>query len=755
MDSLGLDIPFRFYSDSYELLEKIGQGGFGEVYKARLIKTGQLVAIKFLTLSSEYSEDKKRRYIERFEREILLVSRLQHPNIVRLLDKGCFKNEQVYAVFEYVTGSTLKEVLTESGPLSPVEASDIMGQVLDALIHAHEKGVIHRDLKPANIILSKVGFKVHAKILDFGIGSLVKDARQIEYKTITLTQETLGTPSYSAPEQLRGELPTPKTDIYVWGLVFLECLTGFPAVSGSSLASIFHKQLSPNNIPFPPAIVGHPISELLRRVLNKKSNERMATAADVYKELNKINFSTLVGRLQNSEIDKKLERYNRLSTDETVINDICMLYTGVTERRQITALSICLNIRTVIEGVFDDEVIDALHRDQRSQCQDIAIRYGAFHAGTLGDTLLFYFGYPVVSDNDSRLCARTILDIVSGINKRNALLESSQGLVVEVRVGMHTGMVTCYDDTPPEGDAPNISLELSRKAGRNQILCTEASQRMLSSYIKFDFLHASPLGVNSVSTKLFNLTGEREVEVFGFLRGIRKDNAFIGRDQEMDQLKIFLNQVSGSFESLPVKLPNGASKTSEEGKVKSYKTRLAHVYGEAGIGKSRLIFELRNESKKMQHIVAQCLPEHQNNALYPILNIFKHRYYLDSLSSQDAFERLRSLILKLDTSLIGGKESSKEQCLLILCSWLNLSLDDGIEGSVLPPMEQKQLLFLALTALLTTREEYEPDQSSNASDNTACKIFIFEDIHWADPTTIEFIAQFVQSDAVVNERGGL
>jgi len=96
----------NFHSDAYQLLEKIGEGGFGEVYKAIQSTTNQTVAIKFLMLNAVFDEDKKKRYIDRFERETLLVSRLQHPNIVRLLDKGRNDSDLLYAVFEYVDGGT-------------------------------------------------------------------------------------------------------------------------------------------------------------------------------------------------------------------------------------------------------------------------------------------------------------------------------------------------------------------------------------------------------------------------------------------------------------------------------------------------------------------------------------------------------------------------------------------------------------------------------------------------------------------------
>ena len=298
-------ITLQFNSDAYQLIEKIGEGGFASVYRAVLLKTGQEVAIKFLNINTDFDAEKKQRYIDRFERETLLVSKLQHPNIVRLLDKGRSNDHLLYAVFEYVQGQTLKQVIAQNGALKPVMAAEIMTQVLDALAHAHQLGVIHRDIKPANIMLTQTGAKTHVKVLDFGIGTLINDAQHTDYKSITLTQETLGTPSYSAPEQLRGEPPTVKTDIYVWALVFIECLTAKPAMAGSSIASIFHKQLSQNNVPLSAALMGHPIAAILRRALQKKSHERTVTAQELFAEVSQLNFANLVGDLSGQEPSSK------------------------------------------------------------------------------------------------------------------------------------------------------------------------------------------------------------------------------------------------------------------------------------------------------------------------------------------------------------------------------------------------------------------------------------------------------------------
>ncbi len=697
----------QFDSKAYTLFEKIGEGGFGRVFRAKQLNTGQLVAIKFMSLDSLFDAATKKRYIERFERETQLCSRLQHPNIVRLLDKGqC--NELFYAVFEYVEGQTLKQRLAESGPLAPSAAAQIMTQVLDALSHAHEQGVIHRDIKPANIMLSKAGTKTHAKVLDFGIGTLALEARQLDHKTITLTRETLGTPAYSAPEQLRGEPPTPKTDIYVWGLVFIESLTAQPAISGSSLAAIFHKQLNQSNVPIPAALAGHPVATLLRRVLHKQADERAASAAEVYHELSQLNFSTLVGDITGSVSLPASNHSTTAQTDDdaTQITGLQLSQTAMTERKQITALSLSLHIKATGDNQIDHEVADALHRDQLAQCIDIAIRFGACHVGTLAGSLLFYFGYPLVSDNDGRLCARTALEISSKINKRNVLLKQTQGLETSVKMGMNSGIVTIHADAIPDGETANIAAQLAQMAAHNQILTTPGSKRQLDAYLEFQPQSSQQVGLSNQPMPIYSLIGEHQVEAFGFLRGNKNNHQLIGREQELESLtKLVQNK----------QYHHGAS------------AQCAHVHGEAGIGKSRLIFELRTRASGFTHYVAQCLPEHKNNALYPILNVVKHKYSLDALNPETAAQALAQ-------ALTGHKHIKAQQTLPILCSWLTLPLPEDIQAAVYSPDIQKQMLFDALIALLvrpTTMLDQQPG------------LFLFEDMHWADPTSIEFIAKLV------------
>ncbi|MBQ4845425.1 TOMM system kinase/cyclase fusion protein [Pseudoalteromonas sp. MMG005] len=693
-------ITDSFDSAHYELIHKIGEGGFGKVFKARHKNTNQFVAIKFLALEPHLEEQKKRRYIERFKRETQLSSQLQHPHIVRLLDKGQVDDHLLYGVFEYVDGISLRQHLTQEGALNAVDATDVMLQVLDALIHAHSRGIIHRDIKPANIMLAKSGAKTYAKILDFGIGTLVSEHRQPDFNTLTLTQETLGTPSYSAPEQLRGEPATTKTDLYVWGLVYLECLTGLPAVTGSSIASIYHKQLSDINVPLPAPLLGHPLASLLRRVLKKNAIDRVITSQESFNELNSINVANLVGILTKGEAQHGFD-------DDTVIlrkdaeGDQGNHHTLLTERKQITVLALKISISEISDNTKDLDVIDALTKAQLNQCIDIATRFNAYHVGTLGDMLLFYFGFPIASDNDTRLSARTALEIMSEMSKRDALMQDVHGISFNIHIGLHTGVFVTYANAIPEGHITNTAMELARCAKPKQILCSGDSRAILEPYSEFEGTELPNLQQPGSPATVYSLKGERQVEAFGFMRGTRNNHELIGREKELDKT---LSVIKG----------------------KNTQSHLTHIHGEAGIGKSRLLQEIRSHAGQYQHLVAQCLPEHQNNALYPVLTLIRYLFNTAHLDVQSAITLFSDIIQKQDQSV------TATQAMPILLIWLNIELPEDMQASTLAPDQQKIILFNSLTALLL-------NQQYSLSEN---KLYIIEDIHWADTTTIEFLQHF-------------
>jgi serine/threonine-protein kinase len=253
----------------YELLDVIGRGGMGVVYRGRDRVLDRTVAVK--VLPAEHAED--RTLVERFVREARAAARLSHPNIVAVYDTGQEANVR-YIVMEYVPGSSLAELLRERGPLEVPEAVDIAAQVASALAAAHGAGIIHRDIKPANVMVLPSG---STKVLDFGIARAAADG------ALTRTTMVLGSAPYIAPEVALGGSADERSDIYSLGCVLYEMLTGKPPFIGDLPAALMYQHA--NAAPRPPrevdpAIPGS-LDALVMRMLAKRPDDRPQDAAQL------------------------------------------------------------------------------------------------------------------------------------------------------------------------------------------------------------------------------------------------------------------------------------------------------------------------------------------------------------------------------------------------------------------------------------------------------------------------------------------
>ncbi|MCP4219857.1 MAG: protein kinase [bacterium] len=264
----------RKYIAHYRIVEEIGSGGVGIVYKAHSIKSkSDQVAIK--VLREEYSRDETTR--QRFKSEGSIIDKLSHPNIVNIREKGIY-NDRLYLVMELLNGETLQQRIQREGAMEMTSAMSIMGQVADAIFYIHGKSIFHRDLKPANIILVADEEKRDtAKLLDFGL------AREKFRTTITTTGVFMGTISYMPPEQLSGLPFSPRGDIFAMGVIFYEMLSGKSAFPGTSAPDVIRKiltetpvRLSDHRPATPPALCG-----LVEQMMDKSPEARPSLEAIV------------------------------------------------------------------------------------------------------------------------------------------------------------------------------------------------------------------------------------------------------------------------------------------------------------------------------------------------------------------------------------------------------------------------------------------------------------------------------------------
>jgi len=267
----------KFLNDRYELIEKIGEGGMAEVYKAKCHVLQRFVAVKIL--KSQFHEDYE--FIKKFDVESKSAAKLNHPNVVNIFDVG-IEGEIRFIVMEYIDGITLKKYIKEQeGFLSDNKIIDFSLQIAMALEHAHKNNIIHRDIKPQNIMISKDGI---IKVADFGI------AQAVSSSTVINTREMVGSVHYSSPEQTRGKIVDNRTDIYSLGIVMYEMATGHLPFSGETAIAVALKHMKEQVLE--PSKINKGLSQglenIILKALKKNPEHRYQKINELISDLYKI-----------------------------------------------------------------------------------------------------------------------------------------------------------------------------------------------------------------------------------------------------------------------------------------------------------------------------------------------------------------------------------------------------------------------------------------------------------------------------------
>ena len=675
----------------YQVLQEIGSGGFSEVFRVRQLATGQLAALKVL---KQVPATRAAAQEQRFEREIALLAQLHHPHIVQLLDKGQLADGRYFAVFELVDGISLSDYLLERGALPANEAGELMLQVLDALVCAHRQGIVHRDLKPHNIMVVRTGAACNIKVLDFGIGAITHEQRVAGYVSLTLTQDAIGTPQYCAPEQIRGDAPSTQSDLYAWGLVFLECLLGQPALNGSSIAEILHFHLGGQEVALPPALIGHPLADLLRRVLKKKIHERSRDTEKVWQELKAMPLQDLVGVFRSATLD---------ASTQSQMTPLAQSY--FREKRQLTVLSCQLSIVPRVDRPgapsVDLEALEILQRDMLSQCMDLATQYGGWVADTFVEHFLVYFGYPQASDTAARRAACTAQALLEFAEQKKAQFDQFQQVDVQLRVGMHTGQVLIAANQLPTGFAMRVATQLAQMSPVNSALLSSASVQCLGPHHALQMSSLSAQTQQLYAWDVFLLT-RANAQTFAttsevIQRAGASESPIYGRGEQLLELR----------------------------EICATGGQIVWLRGEAGIGKSRLLQELLRQIRTDGINVwsAHCQQEQQNRALSPILAWWHNALHEIAKASGCSVQAA------LQQELAAMQEDLSE-ILPICCVWLYLPMQE-ITPSSLPAPQQKKLFIAVLLRWVLHK-----------IGNQAC-LLVLEDLHWADPTTQEWLESLV------------
>jgi TOMM system kinase/cyclase fusion protein len=705
----------------YQAGRQLGEGGFGQVFLATQVATGQEVAIKILQLKQNKSIETQ---IARFQREMRLCAGLHHPNIVRLIDSSQH-GDVLCTVFEYVPGETLSHSLRKGG-LDPREATHLMMQVLDALGCAHAAGIVHRDLKPQNIMITSTGVRRNAMVLDFGIGAIVEAARLEEFSRLTKTNELLGTPAYAAPEQLRGQAPSIRSDLYSWALVFLECLTGEQAIQADSLHELLARQSGPEPVQIPSWLRSHHIGRVLTRALVKQVDRRTVDASELMRELERrevagSNLEALANYRNNTptHIERVESGPSSMGTLMESFDLERHVLTG--ERRQVTALCCSLVVsRSLSDGGSDLDLRSylALVQAQQRMWSEVLRAHDGYFAGSIGDRYLFYFGYPLAKEDDAVRATRCALGLVEVTRERSAKIQAELGVHVEVAIGLHTDLVITqmmsssmiYSDVV--GMTAVVAERINRTghpdgtagpgtAGQGGVIISDATRRVLRD--RFVLEPAGELRCGEIAEPVILHRLVRERADTG-----EADQAFVGRAHELSLLEHRWRLAAGG-----------------EGQT-------ILVTAEAGVGKSRLARELHRRMPVGGHrfLVCRCAEESRNSALQPIIDLFEQLLAarIAGSTSGPATEGQRANAL--DELLTELHLVDHDHGFELLASLLAIPLDpQRYPPLALTSDRQRELTNNAVVAVLLELSERQP------------LLFLVEDVHWADPSTLVLLEQ--------------
>lgn len=362
---------------NFTIVRVLGQGAMGTVYLARQEMLGRELALK--VLNPEFTSEPE--FVDRFRREGRVAARLNHPYIVPIFDADC-KDGHYFIAMEYAGEKTMRDLMASEGRLRPIRAVALVDQILQALEHAHQQGVVHRDIKPSNILMRN---KDEIAITDFSVAKLADDIR------LTRTGTTLGTPEYMAPELFDGATDDPRADLYATGLIFYELLTGSHPFRRNTIAATMKAHLLED--PPPPREVdpGLPreFDDWLKRALAKDPAARFTDAAEMRRELRRLQpdmgpaLGTFLERVSKGEI----------SMDEAIkAQDMVLAAIDQGFKKPLSVLMV-----SIVELYNKDEgelVINQTLRQLQSLLEGLLDKHHCLRFNWSGDGLLALFEHP-------------------------------------------------------------------------------------------------------------------------------------------------------------------------------------------------------------------------------------------------------------------------------------------------------------------------------------------------------------------------
>jgi TOMM system kinase/cyclase fusion protein len=685
----------------YEVLDRLGGGGMGVVYKARDRRLGRTVALKFLSPGLVESPTAKQRFVA----EAQAASALDHPNIGTIHAIEETPEGDLFIAMAFYEGETVAQRIAR-GPLPAHEAVELAAQAADGLARAHERDIVHRDVKPANLVVTRERV---VKVLDFGLAK-VGDIRLTDAGT------TLGTPAYMSPEQAGGRSVDHRTDIWSLGVVLYEMLTGRLPFPGESRSQVIDAILGSEPEPLRlPAGAPTPLERLVQRALAKTPARRHPTMAAMFEEL--------------AEIRRELFGFSALDTlagvptgDETpTIAPPSRSHSAPAsgaqpsgERRQVTVLACeMVPFLTLTEELDPEDLQEILKTYHEAAVLVVAGLDGRVVKTDQGQ-ILAHFGFPTAHEDDAHRAVRAGLGIVAAMRAAGEALRTTAGRPLPVRAAVHTGRMVAGDgrgsSADPStlvGNVPAIAARLQDAAPDDSVVVSGDTRRLVKRFYDLE-----PLGERQVAglarpVGVFHVRLERVAT--DRVDAAQQDGLtpFVGREQELALLMARWEQVKEG-----------------EGQV-------VLLAGEAGIGKSRLALEARERLRDEPHLWLECRasPYHTGDALHPVTEMLgRLAGFADGSSPEDRQERLEETLRPYEPT---------PEKMSLLAGALSLPTPEGCPEPPASPQRRMQRTMEVLAELVLDLSTRQP------------VFFVVEDLHWVDPSTEELLGQLVAQSATV------
>lgn len=685
------ELPVGKAFGRYVIEMLLGRGGMGEVFLARDRQLDRQVAIKIPTFQGNDEES-----VARFYREARAMATVHHAGLCPVYDVGEIEG-RLYLSMAYIEGRTLSHRIATGSEFTEREAARLLRDMADALSTAHQAGIVHRDLKPGNVMITKGDQPV---IMDFGLAQ----RNQLGEASLTHSGMILGTPSYMSPEQAeaRQDDIDARTDIWALGVILYHVLTGRRPFEGSS-ASVFGQIVSAEPTPVAERRPG--VSPMLvdtvNRALSKPVADRHETAAEFVAELDAFlnisgeHFSHPIGGPSSVQADS-VSRQSQ--------------YSGVL--RNVTVAVFCLDDPGLsIDPEKQEEgnaVFAELVRSKVEEFGGVLLPADDIH-------IVSCFGFPVAHEDSAARAVRAGRSVLTELTS-DVLTEKISGATEDgtITVVVHSGETIAKQD-PMDGsislggEVRGTALRLDAVSDPGSIVVTKTTQERTEAQFEWESLGETRVRGLAQPVELFKVTGEVDLRSRVDLVDPGNLTPLIGRDTEMAILRDRWEQTLDELGQVVV------------------------LIGDAGLGKSRLIREIRNhvrqdEDEPATVIEMRCADYQSSNAFYPITQYLQRMLKFDEVTDSRmraarAEQSLKDLGLHSDTNL------SLLQSLLSV----ELTGSDGepIAAPGLSPQLLKEKTLEFLLKWLHGLAEQQP------------LLFIVEDLHWADASTLELLTEHV------------